>query len=319
MGYVNTVLGPIHPDELGVTSAHEHIFWGTPGWEYDPEWWFHYPKVFAKCVADLKEYRGLGGNTIVEVSGMGLGRDVELYRMISKHSGVNVVLSTGFWADSGFYNYFRDKDIDYMEELFVREVTQGIGDTGAKAGVIKVGNSVFELTDLEERLHRAAARAAKRTGCTIVTHGSQWLPWLLTDIFKSEGLDPSRVIHSHLDGADAIDLERDKALARMGSWVAYDDWGYLDAWYYGHYAMADEVRADLTKAMIDAGFANRLLLATGANLFSLGWQRSNPYVGKHAVEHVLRFAPGHLRRVGISEDVFWEIMTENPKQVLPIQ
>ncbi|MFC1893942.1 hypothetical protein ACFLYR_08010, partial [Chloroflexota bacterium] len=112
---------------------------------------------------------------------------------------------------------------------------------------------------------------------------------------------------------------RDKALARMGSWVVYDGWGYLDAWYFGHYALADEIRADLVKAMIDAGFANRLLQATGANLFSLGWQRSNPYVGKHTAEHVLRFAPGHLRRVGISEDVFWKIMTENPKQVIPIQ
>ncbi|MFC1893619.1 hypothetical protein ACFLYR_06290 [Chloroflexota bacterium] len=319
MGYVNTALGPIHEDELGVAGAHEHILWGTPGWEFDPEWWFHYPKVFAKCVADMTEYRELGGNTIVEVSGMGLGRDVELYRMISKYSGVHVVLSTAFWADGGIYNYFRGKDIDYMEELFVREITQGIGDTDAKAGVIKVGNSIYEFTELEERLHRAAARAAKKTGCAIVTHGSQWQPWQLMDIFKSEGLDPSRVIHSHMQSADAIDFERDKTLARMGSWVCYDDWAFLHTWSVNHYVEADEVRADLTKAMIDAGFANRLLLSSDCNLFSLGWQRSNPYVGKATMADMLRYAPGHLRRVGVSEDVFWKIMTENPKQVIPIQ
>ena len=176
MSHVNTVTGAIHPDELGVTSCHEHIFWGPPGWEFDPEWWFHWPKVFTKCLADMAEWRDLSGKTIVEVSGIGLGRDIEFYRMLSRYSGVNVVLSTGFWAETGIYNYFLEKDIDYMEELFVRELTEGIGNTGARAGVIKVGNSIFKFTEIEERQYRAAARAAKRTGCAIVTHGGCWFP-----------------------------------------------------------------------------------------------------------------------------------------------
>ena len=37
MGQVNTVLGPIHPRQLGMTSLHEHILFSTPGWEYSPE------------------------------------------------------------------------------------------------------------------------------------------------------------------------------------------------------------------------------------------------------------------------------------------
>lgn len=318
MSYVNTILGPIHPDEMGVTSPHEHILWGPPGWEYDPEWWFHYPKVFAKCLGDLVEWRELGGKTIVDCSGIGLGRDVELYRMLSRYSGVHVLVSTGFWADGGIYNHFRAKDIDYMEELFVRELTQGIGNTGVKAGVIKVGNSVLEFTDLEERQYRAAARAAKRTGSAVITHGI-WFAMHQLEIFQSEGLDLSRVIVSHCDDATSIDLERDKKMASMGAWVLYDHWGILDTWSWSHYAEADEIRADLLKGYLDAAGTERLLIGGDVNLFSLGWQRSNPYVGKSTMGDVIRWAPKKMRRVGISEDIFWKVMTENPKKVLPIQ
>ena len=80
MSYINTVLGPIHPQELGATMAHDHILWGPPGWEYDPDWWFHYPKVFAKCLADFIEYRRLGGKAMVDCSGIGFGAAVIFFR-----------------------------------------------------------------------------------------------------------------------------------------------------------------------------------------------------------------------------------------------
>jgi len=318
VSYVNTALGPIHPDELGVTATHEHILWGPPGWEYDPEWWFHYPKVFAKCLADLVEYRTLGGKTVVDCGGIGLGRDVELYRMFSKYSGVHIVLSTGFWAEGGFYNHFLDKDIDYLEDLFVRELTQGIGNTGVKAGVIKVGHGHDEITELEDRLHRAAARAAKRTGCAIITHGA-WFGLKQLEIFQSEGLDLSRVIVSHCSDAEAIDLERDKTMAKMGAWPNYDSFRHEPSWSTAAHGMADELKADLVKAMIDAGFIDKILLSGDVNLFSLGYIRSNPYVGKSAMADLLRYVPSKFRRLCINENVFWRIMTENPKKVIPIQ
>ena len=208
MSRVETVLGPIHPGEMGLAFPHEHILWGPPGWEYDPEWWFHQPRVYAKCLADLVDFREMGGKTTVDCSGIGMGRDIELYRMLSRHSGVHVVASTGFWAGLGLYNHFRDREnIDYMEELFVHELTQGIGNTGVKAGVIKVGNSFGGKTDLEERMHRAAARAAKRTGAAVITHGLTFAMELL-DVFRSEKLDLSRVVVSHCDVVGGIDLVR---------------------------------------------------------------------------------------------------------------
>ena len=320
MSYVETVLGPIHPSELGVTLPHDHIQWGPSGWEYNPEWWYHYPKVFAKLLADLVELRDFGGKiTEVDTSGIGLGRDINLYRMISKYSGVNIVAPTGFWCGNGVYNYFVDKDIDYMEALFLRELTEGIGDSGAKAGIIKIANSQKGFTKWEEYQYRAAARAAKRTGCAIITHGVHHV-WKQVEIFNSEKLDLSRVIISHCADATAIDLERDKQLARLGAWVLYDQWGALPAWYWAEYGGPDETKADFVKAMIDAGYIDRLLLSADMNSFCLGWRRSSPYVGSSTMADFLRSAPKKLRRVGISEDVFWgKIMTDNPREVIPIQ
>jgi predicted metal-dependent phosphotriesterase family hydrolase len=316
MAYVNTVLGPIHPNELGPTGAHEHVVWGPPGWDYDPEWWFHYPRMFAKCLADLAEYRELGGKTIVCCSGIGLGRDIEFCRILSRYSGVQIVVPTAFWAAAGMYNYFLDKDVDYFTELFVRELTQGIGKTGIKAGHIKVGIG-RTMSEADTLLHRAAARAAKRTGAVVTSHCA-WGALDVLDVMKSEGLDLSRVIISHCSHGEAMDAERDKKVASMGAWISYDSFSVTNTWAVTHYAQPDEKRADLVKHIIDAGFKHRMLLSSDNNLFSLGWSRSSPYVGKATSADFLRFTPGKLRRVGISEETFWSILTENPKRAFAI-
>ena len=102
-------LGAIHPDELGVVAMHEHIFWGPPGWEYDPYWWFSKTAAYEKAHKDLSDFRILGGNTFVDLSGLGLGRHLPTYIELSKSSGVNVVACTGFWAERGIAPFFLEK------------------------------------------------------------------------------------------------------------------------------------------------------------------------------------------------------------------
>ncbi len=190
MPHVNTVLGTIHPEEMGTTAIHEHIMWGLPGWEHDPGFWYDIGKVFEKCYNELTDFRLLGGQTYVDCSGIGLGRDLDIYIKLASCTGLHIVASTGFWADGGIAPHFRTMDIDFFEELFVRELTQGMGHTSVKAGVIKVGNGTETFTKLEEAQYRAAARAAKRTGAAIITHGVSFALKQL-EILTSERLDPS--------------------------------------------------------------------------------------------------------------------------------
>ncbi len=316
MQYVNTVLGPVHPNELGPTGTHEHIVWGPPGWELDPEWWFHYPQVFAKCLSALTEYYELGGRSMMCCSGIGMGRDVEFYRMLSRYSGVNLIIPTGFWASAGVANHFVGKSVEYYEELFVRELTDGIGKTGIRPGFIKVGIGRTMTAD-DELLHKAAARAAAKMGVPVVSHGA-WEAMRVLDVMGGEGLDLSRVIISHCSHGGAIDPVRDRKIASMGAWISYDSFTVINAAIVTHYAHPDERRADAVKNAIDAGFMHRILLSSDNNLFSLGWMRSSPVVGKATQADFLRTTPDKLRRVGIPEETFWRLLTENPRQVLTV-
>ncbi|MFQ5879996.1 MAG: phosphotriesterase [Dehalococcoidia bacterium] len=330
MAKVNTVLGPIGPDELGTTSVHEHIMFGQPGWEHDPQELFDRPTVFEKINRDLLDLKDAGGQTLVDCSGITMGRDVEFYQALSRSSGVHIVACTGFWAERGIPGHFNivrrsatgdvpdprfTKSIDFFEELFVNEITQGMMLRGmrrseAKAGVIKVGNSFEQMTPVEETTYRAAARAAKRMGVAVITHGASQARRQV-EVLLSEGLDPGRIVISHSDDARSIDLERDKEIARRGAYVAYDHVG-CEGWSPAGYHMPDERRIPLVTAMVEAGLAERLVLSCDTNGHALGWRQP-----PHTYGHLLRRFVPRLRQAGISEETVHTILVENPKRLLP--
>lgn len=324
MAYVNTVLGRISPEEMGITATHEHIGFGNSGWHFDPDMFWSVSERLEKITNDLIDFRLLGGKTFVDCSGIGLGRDLDLYTIVSKSSGVHLVACTGFWMQEGILGYFRDKDRDYFEELFVREITQGMENTNITAGIIKVGNSYFEVTPLEECTYRAAARAAKKTGAAVVTHGTR-MAKKQVEILLDEKLDPSRIIISHLDAAYALDLERDKEFCRKGVFVAYDHIGF-ETWHYRPYAMPDERRVELIKTMIDGGFLKHILISQDTSSWALGYRespgryrlpaRGSPY---HNYAHMNRYFVPMLRNAGISEEDIHAMQVDNPKRAIPIQ
>src|SRR3990172_1929479 len=107
MAHVNTLLGTIHPEEIGTTAIHEHIMWGLPGWEFDPSAWPDIGKAFEKSYHELIDFRLLGGRTYVDCSGIGQGRDLDIYIKLAQSTGLNIIASTGFCADEGTAPYFR--------------------------------------------------------------------------------------------------------------------------------------------------------------------------------------------------------------------
>lgn len=313
MAYVNTVLGPIHPEEMGTTAMHEHILWGLPGWDYDPGVWFKIGTAFEECYKQMMDYKLRGGRTFVDCSGIGMGRDLDIYTKLAAATRVHIVASTGFGAEEGIAPHFRTKDLDYFEELFVRELTKGMGHTSVTAGVIRVGSSREAITKTEEMRYRAAARAARRTGAAVIVDGGR-VALKHLEILTGEKLDPSRIILSHLDGKDCLDLERDKQIARAGAYVAYDRVG-LEEWSGKPYRLPDERRAELVLAMVTAKLQDRLLLSSNAKCQSLG--RGEPSL--HNVTHVLRYFLPKLKQAGLSERILNGILVDNPKRVLPIQ
>ena len=42
-------------------------------------------------------FKGAGGDTIVDCTSIGLGRDVEALRKLSRYTGVNIIASSGYY------------------------------------------------------------------------------------------------------------------------------------------------------------------------------------------------------------------------------
>jgi len=135
--------------------------------------------IVRACVEALEEVKAYGVKTMVEASPNDLNRDVELDRMVSERTGINIICATGLYMEAmgkPAYLKFRSQLFDTTTEIyetFMKEITQGIGDTGVKAGVIKVATGHGEISAYEEMVLKAAARAQKETGVPIITHRSR--------------------------------------------------------------------------------------------------------------------------------------------------
>lgn len=320
MPQVNTVLGPIKPEELGTTLMHEHIQFGQPGWDLDPLITWDDAEWFEKIKGDLLALRQAGGRTLVDVTGMAQGRDIEFYQDLSRVSGVQVVACTGFWALNGIPGFLHNRDVDFFEELFVGELTQGmimprlLKRSTVKAGIIKVAIDSFAQrpSPVEEATFRAAARASRRTGAAITTHGITHAERQM-EIFEEEGVDPQRVVIGHADARYALDFERDKEICRRGYYLGYDHVGYEPHWSVAPYAMPDSKRVELTRALIDAGYLDHLVISCDTNGRALTSE-----LKQHGYAWLLeRFVP-QLRDAGITDRQIETMLVETPRKILPM-
>ncbi|WP_081092586.1 MULTISPECIES: aryldialkylphosphatase [Peribacillus] len=315
MGKVNTVLGPIASEDLGITAMHEHIGFGLPGCDLDTQWWKKPEEAFDVTIQKLRRFREHGGKTFVDCTGIGNGRDIEYFQVLSRRTGVNIVAVTGFVAGDSALPYFRNKTVEYLTNLFIHEITVGIDGTSAKAGAVKVGVSREGLSELDQRIYRAAARAAVKTGVPIITHLSTE-PELAIDIFESEGLPLNRVLMGHADVGQDADEERDKMIASRGGYVGFDTIGYdkeMENAPYWSRPRQDRVKHFLS--FLEKGFLERAVISADANCCALGW----PGLKGHSVNYLFEEFIPDLRKAGVAEDVFDQLLVRTPANFLTMQ
>src|SRR5882724_536758 len=172
MNKVNTVTGTCTPDELGRSLVHEHLLIGYPGWQMDalaPK--FRRTDALHRGVDRMHELREFGVKTFLDPCPMDLGRDVEFMAEVSELSGMRIVCTTGAYKQNEGLTYtFGALPVEDITEIYVKELTEGIGESGIKAGLVKVATGAPDISDYERKLHTAAGRAAARVGCPIITH-----------------------------------------------------------------------------------------------------------------------------------------------------
>ncbi|MEV5277936.1 phosphotriesterase [Streptomyces sp. NPDC051994] len=244
---VHTVLGDVAPEQLGVVDAHDHLFIRSPqlpGKELDDA---------DDARARLDAFRELGGGTVVQWTPYGMGRRIAELPALSRATGVRVVAATGLHQAAHYTGELLDAVRGRLAELFVGELTEGIGDTGVRAGLIKVAGGFHGLDEHAVLTMRAAAEAHHRTLAPIAVHlelGTGALDVL--DLLCGElGVRPGSVILGHLNRSPDFAVHR--LAAEAGAWLAFD--GPSRTNHGTDWRMPDALRA-----LAEAGFADRLLL-----------------------------------------------------------
>jgi phosphotriesterase-related protein len=322
MSVINTVLGPIAPEKLGLTLAHEHILAGYCGWEcdalsrpYDRE------KIVKICVKMAEPVKQYGVKSIVDATPIDLGRDVEVMKEVSDKLGVNIICSTGMYTEElGRWAYFKqrshnrigDPEVE-LYETYLKELTKGIGTTGVKAGVIKVATGLNKISDCEMASLKAAARAQKETGVPIITHteagtmGPQQI-----DVLISEGADPKKIMCGHMCGNGSIEYHL--AVLGKGVNVSFDRFGI-------EMIMPDAVRTATLIGLLGLGYADRILLSHDFIGCGTGRGGSMPeedrkMLANWSYTHIFRNIIPALKRAGITDDQINTMTVENPRRLL---
>lgn len=290
---IRTVLGDIPPKQLGVCDSHDHLFFRTavlPGQELDDA---------AAALAETRDFAAVGGRAIVQWTPHGLGRRAELLPEISTSTGVSLIAATGLHRAEHYPDGFVDAVRPRLAEIFVTELTVGIGNSSVRAGLIKVAGG-FHVLDAHARfVLLAAAEAHHATGAPIAVHhelGSA--ADAVLDLLVDEDVPPSSVILGHLNRFP--DHRGHLELAERGAWLAFDGPSRAnhatDPWLIG-----------CLSALVDAGYGERLLLGgdttTARARAATGEGPGIPYLLTHLGRRIARY---------LGADVADAILTANP-------
>ncbi|MFF3985480.1 phosphotriesterase [Streptomyces sp. NPDC001797] len=247
MSGVRTVLGDIRPADLGVCDAHDHLFLRSPrlpGRELNDA---------SAARAELAAFRAAGGAAVVQWTPYGMGRRAADLPLLSRSTGVHVLCATGLHQAAHYAPELLGGLRGRLAEVFVRELTEGIGTSGVRAGLVKVAGGFHHLDAHARWTMTAAAEAHHATGAPVAVHlelGTGALDVL--DLLCGElDVPADRVILGHLNRSPDLVVQRQAAAS--GCWLAFD--GPSRANHATDWRMPEAVRA-----LAEAGFGDRLLL-----------------------------------------------------------
>ena len=315
MAHAQTVLGPIDPAELGFTLPHEHTaiaLWHVPDrWDY-----WELTADEPVITAELARYRDLGGRTLVDVTPAGVGRDATWLVRLARATGLNLVLSAGWYRDA-YYPPTLDVDrrsVDSLAEELVAEIEGGLAVAGqaerVRPGIIgEIGTDKPWLTAREERVHRAVARAARRTGLGITTHAVMSPVGLAQlDVFEAEGVDPGRVVIGHADSYPIP--EHWLEIVRRGASLELDFLGMSFTPMERH---GEPRIVDLLLDLLSRGHGDRVLLSQDV----CHNQQLRHYEGNGYTYLQETFLP-RLRARGVRDAEIEQLTVANPRRILTI-
>jgi phosphotriesterase-related protein len=262
----------------------------------------------------MRELRALGVRTLLDPCPIDLGRDVELMAEVAERSGVRIVCATGLYKeDFGAPAYFKFRAqfgdaLTEMTDLFVRELSEGVGGTRIRAGVIKVATGAHKITPYEELVLRAAARAHRATGAPITTHTDEGtMGGEQLDVLTGEGVPAHAIVVGHSCGSSNLDYHL--GLLDRGAYLGFDRFG-LELLH------PDRARTAALIGLLGVGFERQIVLSHDTVWC---WRGRAPVVPASALAdwqptHLFRKILPRLREAGVPQAKIDAMLVENPRR-----
>lgn len=343
-GMVQTVDGLIRPDDLGVTLTHEHIISDASVLVPPPPqaslrelharppsleafgYSRHYSDIIHNfedvvlrdiptAIEEMMLYKQLGGESIVEASSVGLGRDPVALARISRATGVNIIMGGSYYVATSHPADMDDKSVDEITDQIVEDVVNGVDGTGVKSGVIGEVGCTYPLTDNERKVLLASGRAQYLTGAPLLIHPGRDVtaPLQNLEVLVRGGADPSNVIMGHLDRT-FVSFEDFKRVAGAGCFVEWDLIGEERSFYDGNPKFdmpTDAVRMDQIEHLISDGYGDQILLA-----HDVAYKHRLMKYGGHSYGYIINHLVPRMRERGIKDRDLRKLLVDNPSRAL---
>ena len=342
-GKVQTVLGPINPEDMGITLYHEHLLTSLAAWYEEPYeasekglaqqpvskenlWWVrtHRPNNLDNAqladkqtaIDEAMQFKLNGGMTIAEVSSIGLARDPVGLKHIALATGLNIIMGSGYYIGASHPPELEKMTENEIAERIIKDITVGTGDTGVKAGIIGEIGCSRPLQDGEKKVLRASAIAQRKTGAPLMIHPAfdDDITLDIVNIIKDAGADLNHTVICHVN-VYAFTLETLRKIADAGCYLGFESFGNLG---YPHMLQGRllEHRCDLDyldtiAALIENGYLEKILIA-----HDICFKDFLTVYGGNGYAHILRNTIPVMRVRDFSEEQIQALMVKNPGRYL---
>lgn len=315
---IQTLTGEIAASQLGTTLMHEHIF------VLNAELMLNYPSRFDRAamvdraVTYLEEVRKGGVDTIVDLTVMGTGRNIELIKEVARRTEVNIIASTGWYTYHDAPNFVTLNGPgrllggeDMLTEMLINDIRHGIDNSGVKAGALKFATDEYGITDGVFYIMQAVVDAHIETGAPIFTHSDPGKENGLDqqDYLEKRGVDLTGVVIGHC--GDSSDTTYLRKIADRGSMLGMDRFG-LEA------RLPYEQRIDTVVEMVSLGYADRMVLATDSSVYSMNFPDAarKERLPKWNAKEIMQSVVPDLQQRGVSDEDIRTMMQDNATKIL---
>jgi phosphotriesterase-related protein len=321
MPEVHTANGPVDIGQLGPTLMHEHVFVLSADYaqNYGPGAWWDEDERVEHAVGKLRSLHAKGVTAIVDPTVVGLGRYIPRIQRVAAQVPLHIIVATGVYTYGDLPFPYSNRGpgsmfggVEPMIGDFVRDLREGIADTGVRAGLLKCAVEHADVSPGVERVLRAVAKAHLETGAPMTVHTSspEQTGRYVTRVLTEEGADLSKLVVGH--AGDSNDLDYLMELADTGATLGMDRFG-IDLFN----TTPDRVRT--IAALASRGYVDRMVLAHDASCW-IDWFGPDVHAMQAALtpnwhyEHISDDVLPALLDAGVTEEQIDQMMVDNPRR-----